>query len=53
MPLLEKVGRSFAPRDATAVVRGIVGEIVSSDGGRGAFRDVADVLRTERPRSKS
>jgi N-acylneuraminate cytidylyltransferase len=53
MPLLEKVGRSFAPRDATAVVRGIVGEIVSSDGGRGAFRDVADVLLTERPRSKS
>lgn len=44
LPVLEKVGLSFAPNDAIDEVKQIVDHITSKRGGEGAFREAADFL---------
>jgi YrbI family 3-deoxy-D-manno-octulosonate 8-phosphate phosphatase len=42
--LLERVGASFAPADAVPAVREVVDRVLDLDGGRGCFRELADLL---------
>jgi 3-deoxy-D-manno-octulosonate 8-phosphate phosphatase (KDO 8-P phosphatase) len=45
LPLLEKVGLSAAPADARPEVRARVHFVARSDGGRGAVRELCDLIR--------
>lgn len=44
LPVLEKVGLSFAPNDAILEVKQIVDHITSKKGGEGAFREAVDFI---------
>lgn len=49
LPLLRRVGLSAAPRDAIAAVRRQVDFVTKASGGRGAVREVVDmILRAKR-----
>lgn len=47
LPLLEKVGFSAAPKDAVDVVKKKVDYVAKHDGGRGAVREVLDLILAE------
>ena len=44
VPLLKTVGLSAAPDDAVPVVRELVDYVASAGGGRGAVREVVDLI---------
>jgi len=44
LPAMERAGLSACPADAAAAVRGRVDLLLETPGGRGAFRELADVL---------
>ncbi len=44
LPVLRKVGLSFAPKDATEQVKQIVDHVTSKEGGEGALREAVDYI---------
>ena len=51
LPMLAAAGFSVAPRDAVAAVRRAVHYVTKSDGGRGAVREVVDMILASAPRT--
>lgn len=49
IPLLERVGASFAPADAVASVREAVDHVLERPGGHGCFRELANLLLANHP----
>ncbi len=50
LPLLDKVGLSACPADATEEVKDVVHLVTRARGGRGAVRELCDLLRRARAR---
>jgi 3-deoxy-D-manno-octulosonate 8-phosphate phosphatase (KDO 8-P phosphatase) len=44
LPMLERVGWSFAPADADPIVRSRVHTVTNAPGGRGAVREVCEAI---------
>ena len=44
LPVLKKVGLSFAPNDAISEIKQIVNHITLKKGGAGTFREVVDII---------
>ena len=48
LELLKKVGVSATPKDANDMIKNYVDYICSKDGGRGAFREISDIILKEK-----
>jgi len=47
LPILKEVGHSFAPKDATELVKGQVDVVTESKGGEGVVREILEIIMND------